>query len=95
MSPAEVAWRARDQALHASWSRRQVSRGEIAAPAAGPPPAGERRFTGVLAPGTAAQVPAEAKAAILDAAARLLRGEWEVLVPSGPIWCCPTGFTIR
>jgi hypothetical protein len=79
MSPAEVAWRARDQALHASWSRRQVSRGEIAAPAAGPPPAGERRFTGVLAPGTAAQVPAEAKAAILDAAARLLRGEWEVL----------------
>jgi hypothetical protein len=77
MSPAEVAWRARDQALHAAWSRRQVSRGEIAA--AGPPPAGERRFTGVLAPGTAAQVPAEAKAAILGAAARLLRGEWEVL----------------
>jgi hypothetical protein len=79
MSPTEVAWRARDQALHAAWSRRQVSRSEIAAPAAGPPPAGERRFTGVLAPGTAAQVPAEAKAAILDAAARLLRGEWEVL----------------
>ena len=77
MSPAEVAWRARDQALQAAWSRRQVSRGEIAA--AGPRPAGERRFTSVLAPGTAARVPAEARAAILEAAARLLRGEWEVL----------------
>ena len=77
MSPAEVAWRARDQALHVAWSRRQVSRGEVAA--AAPPPAGERRFTSVLTPGAAAQVPPEAKAAILDAAARLLRGEWEVL----------------
>ena len=79
MSPAEVAWRARDQALHAAWSRRQVSPGEIAAAEAGPAPPGERRFTSVLAPGTAAQVPAGAKAAILEAAARLLRGEWEVL----------------
>ena len=79
MSPAEVAWRARDQALHAAWSRRQVSRGDLAAAAAGPPPAGERRFTSSLTPGSAAQVPAEARAAIVEAAARLLRGEWEVL----------------
>jgi hypothetical protein len=77
MSPAEVAWRARDQALHVAWSRRQVSRGQAAE--AAPAPAGERGFTGALPPGTAAQVPAEARAAILDAAARLLRGEWEVL----------------
>jgi hypothetical protein len=79
MSPAEVAWRARDQALHVAWSRRQVSRDQVAAAASGPPPAGERRFTGVLAPGTAARVPGEAKSAIVDAAARLMRGQWEVL----------------
>jgi hypothetical protein len=77
MSAAEIAWRARDQALHVAWSRRQVSRDQIAA--AGPPPAGERMFPTVLAPGTAARVPAEAKAAVLDSAARLMRGEWEVL----------------
>jgi hypothetical protein len=79
MSPAEVAWRARDQALHVAWSRRQVSRDQIAGAAAGPPPAGERRFPSVLPPGTAARVPEEAKAAIVSAAARLMRGEWEVL----------------
>ncbi len=79
MSPAEVAWRARDQALHVAWSRRQVGRDQIAAIASAPPPAGERRFTSALPPGTAARVPGEAKAAILDAADSLMRGEWEVL----------------
>jgi hypothetical protein len=79
MSPAEVAWRARDQALHVIWSCRQVSPGQIAAAAPAPPQAGERRFSSTLPPGTAAQVPAEAKAAILNAAARLMQGEWEVL----------------
>jgi Heparinase II/III-like protein/Heparinase II/III N-terminus len=79
MSPAEVAWRARDQALHAAWAHRQVSRDQVAAAASAAPPAGERRFTTVLPPGTAARVPAEARAVILDAAARLMRGEWEVL----------------
>ena len=79
MSPAEVAWRARDQALHVAWSRRQVSRDQIAAITPAPPPAGERRFTSALPPETAARVPGEAKAAIADAAARLMRGEWEVL----------------
>jgi hypothetical protein len=79
MSPAEVAWRARDQALHAAWSRRQVTPGQIASAAAAPPTTGERRFSSTLPPGTAAQVPAEAKAAILNAAASLMRGEWEVL----------------
>src|SRR5262244_3447024 len=79
MSPAEVAWRARDQALHVTWSRRQVSREQIAAAALAPSPAGQRGFPSILPPGTAARVPAEAKTAILAAAARLLRGEWEVL----------------
>ena len=72
-----MAWRARDQALQVAWSRRQVRREQIAAAAS--PPAGERRFTAVLPPHTAARVPEEAKTAVLEAADQLLRGEWEVL----------------
>jgi hypothetical protein len=56
-----------------------VSPGQIAATAPTPSLAGERRFTSTLPPGTAAQVPPEAKAAILNEAAKLMRGEWEVL----------------
>ena len=77
MSPAEMAWRARDQALRAAWSRRQVRREDI--PAVVSMPAGERRFTAVLPPDTAGQVPESAKAAVLAAADRLMKGEWEVL----------------
>ncbi len=77
MSPVEVAWRARDQALRAVWSRRQVTPGQLSAAAL--PPAGERGFAAVLPPDTAARVPREARAAVLDSAERLLRGEWEVL----------------
>jgi Heparinase II/III-like protein/Heparinase II/III N-terminus len=83
MSPAEVTWRARDQALRIAWSRRQVSRDQLAAagrrPTAVPRAAAERRFTRVLPPDIAARVPAEARAAVVEAADRLLRGEWEVL----------------
>ena len=78
MSPTEIAWRARDQALRMAWSRRQVTRGQIPATAAALP-ASERRFTAVLPPHTAARVPAEAMAAVLGSADQLLRGEWEVL----------------
>src|SRR5690348_7066917 len=77
MSPAEVAWRARDQALQLAWSRRQVRPGQIAA--AVPRLAGERSFTRALPPDTAARIPAAARADVLDAADRLLQGEWEVL----------------
>ena len=42
-------------------------------------PAGELAFTAVLPPDTAARVPEEAREAVLEAADRLLRGEWEVL----------------
>jgi hypothetical protein len=76
MSPAEVPWRARDQVLRLAWSRRQVRPGQTAA---GPLPPGERRFAATLPSGTAAQVPEEARKAVLDGADRLLRGEWEVL----------------
>jgi hypothetical protein len=80
MSPAEVAWRARDQAVQLAWSRRQVSREQAAAVAArltGPP--GARRFAAVLPPDAAVAVPPQARAALLEAADRLLQGEWEVL----------------
>ena len=77
MSPAEVAWRVRDQVLKVAWSRRQVRREQIIEGA--PPPPGERRFTSILPPDTAARVPEEAKEAVLRSADRLLQGEWEVL----------------
>lgn len=78
MSPAEVAWRARDQALQLAWLPRRVRHDRVS-PAAGSPPGGERRYTAVLPPHTAAGVPEEAKAAIVEAADRLMKGEWEVL----------------
>ena len=77
MSPAEVAWRARDQLLQAAWSRRRVTREQLDEDV--PPPAGKREFAVILPPDTAARVPGEARAAVLDSANRLLRGEWEVL----------------
>ncbi len=78
MSPAEMAWRARDQIVRSTWSARQVNPEQLAAIAAAPP-AGEFRFTAVLPPGAAARVPEEARKAVLEAADRLLRGEWEAL----------------
>src|ERR1700730_8575588 len=77
MSPAEVAWRARDQVLQALWSRRQVTPDQLGKALL--PPAGDRRFTAILPKATASRVSAEARAAVLDSADRLLRGEWEVL----------------
>jgi Heparinase II/III-like protein/Heparinase II/III N-terminus len=77
MSPAEVAWRARDQAVRAAWLRRQITREQIAA--AVPSPASGGQFSSVLAPGTAARVPAEARDAVLAAAQQLMAGQWEVL----------------
>ena len=78
MSPSEMTWRTRDQALQLAWSRRQARPGQ-SRPTVAALPAAERRFTAVLRPDTAARVPAEAKAAILRAADQLMRGEWEVL----------------
>jgi Heparinase II/III-like protein/Heparinase II/III N-terminus len=77
MSPAEVLWRARDHALQAAWSGRQVHREQVAASGALPP--GTRRFTAVLPPQAGKPVTAAAKVAVLAAADQLLRGEWEVL----------------
>ncbi len=77
MSPAELTWRARDQALQVAWTRRQVRPGQTTPP--GLPRPGVPRFSAVLPPGTAGRVPEQARAAVLDAADRLLKGEWEVL----------------
>lgn len=77
MSPAEVVWRARDKALQAAWSARQVRKGQ---PLRGRPPlAGQPTFTAALPPGTALGVPDPARFAVLAAADRLLAGQWEVL----------------
>ncbi len=81
MSPAEALWRARDQAVRAAWSGRQVSRAQLSAGQAGAAAglAGERGFTAVLPPQVACQVPEAVKKAVLAAADQLLGGEWEVL----------------
>ena len=76
MSPAEMAWRTRDQVIRAAWSGRQVTQQQLAATA---PPAGDLTFTAVLPPGTAARVPEEARKFVLETADRLLRGEWQAL----------------
>ena len=77
MSPAEVAWRARDEMFKSAWRTRQVRSEDFAAALARP--AGKRQFTSVLPPGTAAKVPEGARTAIFEAAGQLLRGDWEVL----------------
>ena len=74
--PAAVVWHLRDQVLRTLWLRRQVKPGQIEADT---PLASERKFAAVLPPGTALLVPVEARAAVLDSAERILRGEWEVL----------------
>ena len=78
MSPAEMAWRLREQVVRAAWSPRQVTRHQLARAAAAAP-ARELAFTAVLPPDTAARVPEEARKPVLEAADRLLRGEWETL----------------
>ena len=81
MSPAEIAWRAREQALRRSWARRQVRPEQVATlpPLTAVVPAAERRFTALLPVGWASLVPGDAKVAIIADADRLLKGEWEML----------------
>jgi Heparinase II/III-like protein/Heparinase II/III N-terminus len=80
MSPAELAWRVREQALRKTWSRRQVRTVDLAALRAKQlAVARDRRFSNVLPPGTADLIPDEARKEIIEAADRLIRGEWVVL----------------
>jgi hypothetical protein len=66
MSPAEMTWRARDQALRATWWRRRVRREEI--PAILPRSGGSRSFTALLPPSAADRVTDSAEAALRTAA---------------------------
>jgi hypothetical protein len=78
MSPAEVAWRTRDAVVHAAWTRRQVTRQDLAK-ATEAAPARELAFTAVLPARAGTRVPAEARESVLEAADELLQGNWEVL----------------
>ena len=64
--PVEMAWRLRYQVVRAAWAAAAV-------------PTRELVFTAVLPPDTAARVPQEARKPVLEAADRLLQGEWETL----------------
>ena len=77
MSPAELLWRGRDMAVQAMWVRHRVSLDQLAASIAGQ--AGDRCFSAVLPPDTAARVPEAARRAVLAAADELMAGRWEVL----------------
>ena len=81
MSPAEVTWRAREQALRRAWRSRQVLPAAVGAlpPLTAAEALPVRPFTSVLPPEAAARVPAAARAAIVADADRLLKGEWEML----------------
>jgi hypothetical protein len=81
MSPGEVAWRVREQALRRTWSRRQVRPGDLdSLPSlTAARPVSERLFAAVLPPGLADLVPGHARSAIIADADRLLKGEWETL----------------
>jgi hypothetical protein len=77
MSPAEMVWRARDQAVQAAWAARQVTRDELGAHQQ--TSTVTQGFTALITPQAAGHVPEAAKKAVLAAADQLLQGEWEVL----------------
>jgi Heparinase II/III-like protein/Heparinase II/III N-terminus len=76
MSPAEIAWRSREQAVRRAWARRQVRPSQVAS--LPPLPSRERVFGSPLPTGIASLVPAQARAALVADADRLLAGEWEM-----------------
>jgi hypothetical protein len=77
MSPGEVAWRVREQALRKAWLRRQVRADQLAG-LAPLEPAGHR-FSSLLPPWAPAEIPPAAREAVLAAADRIMGGEWEML----------------
>ena len=91
MSPAEVTWRVRDHLLKMAWSRRQVRPEQITEGA--PPPPGERRFTAVLPPDTAARVPERPGRPFFAARTGCCAVSGKCWAWSGPIWCGQTGST--
>jgi len=81
MSPAEVAWRARDKAMQAAWTRCRVTCDDVEAGAC----AGRRRdlghrsFVSILPPEAADIVSAQTRKAVLATADELMRGHGELL----------------
>ena len=78
MPLAHMAWRLRNRVVRATWSRRQVTRHQLARAAAARP-ACDLAFTAVLPSDSGGRVPEEARTPLLAAADRLMRGEWETL----------------
>lgn len=82
MSPAELAGRGVDASRRTAWSRHQVLPG---APGAYPPGLlADRTFPTTLPSGTREHVPATAASAVVDAADRMLAGEWSLLGTERP-----------
>ena len=81
MSPAEIAWRVREQAIRRAWARRQVRPGQVASlpPLRGAAGGASARFTAVLPPARRRLCPSRPGTAIIADADRLLKGEWEML----------------
>jgi Heparinase II/III-like protein/Heparinase II/III N-terminus len=77
MSPAEVLWRGRDEAVKAAWASKQVHRDAIGIGTS--EAAADRRFSSVLPPEASARVPKAARTAVLAGADELMHGRWEVL----------------
>jgi hypothetical protein len=89
MSTQEMLYRVLDLARRRAWARRQVP------PGAGPPAEGvlpDRAFTATLPAGTADRVSAQAAAAVIAAADRVLAGEWTVLGVNRPDSANPDWF---
>nr|WP_198955001.1 alginate lyase family protein [Kineosporia sp. R_H_3] len=89
MSPAEVGHRAVDAARRQAWARRRVAPGAVA-----PPPGAltDRGFGSVLPAAAREQVPADAAAAVVRAADRVLEGRWEALGVLRPDSAAPDWF---
>jgi hypothetical protein len=87
MSPAELAWRSRDQAMKLAWSRLQsrpgpdgdAVGGAAAVLKAVPHPRAERPFRPGDVAVALAQAPEEARAQLVAAADQLMAGDWDVL----------------
>ncbi len=84
MSPSELAWRSREQAVRLAWRRQQVTAGESDrqgdVPCRTPPDPVE------LPQEAATVIPPSARTSLVDAAEELMKGRWEVFgVPRSDI----------
>lgn len=77
MSATELVWRTRDHVRRTTWAFRQVRPGQ---PPTGPlPVVPDRRFSAVLPAAAAAEIPEEARKAVITTADAILAGNLEML----------------